>query len=368
MTDESLVDWGASGRVDSYGFELVDPFTLAKTGDVEGVGGSMTWAYDSDTQLQATLTLGEADYLQDGYHRMVRVTDTVRVGDFERSYQLGTLFVSNVSGRVASKVEQRKLTCYGPLYRFTQDVMAQDFTRATGTNCVDNIRYIVEVNGGVLRLGDGVDTSRTHTQQVHFPVGYNRMDALRTYAGWIGCEIVGGDDGSVVLREYVPYARREPVYTFEEGARCVYLAGVDWETNRDEPINRVVAYFSRQSKQKDDPYPLADSCHVELSEAEEYSYERCGRWRTQVLQVTEPCSHADLVAQAERLLEDRSAVYYAITIEHAGIPWLRPGDCVRYNNRSDMRVPSESIGVVTQMSVSSLGPMCMTQSKILCVR
>lgn len=373
---DSGVDWGASGRVDTYSIELVDPFTLGVVGRVEATGGasSLTWALDSEAQLSATIDLAEGDYLQDGRHRMVRVVHGVRIGGYSRSHVMATMFVSNLSNASRFGVSRRRLSCYGPLYRYTQDVMAQDFVREAGTNCVENIRYIIEQGGGVLSIGDGVDTSRTHTKQVIIPVGYDKGEALRTYAGWIGCELMGGDYGDVQLRGYVEYSRRQPVYTFVEGERCVYLAGIDWETNRDEPINRVVAYFSRNSKQDDpskdnyDPYPLADSCHVELAETADYSFERCGRWRTEVLKVTEPCGHDELVSQARRRLDERSASYYYIKFEHAGVPGIHIGDAVRYVNRRDFESALDVVGIVSQMSVKKLGPMCMTTTKILCVR
>ena len=84
-----------------------------------------------------------------------------------------------------------------------------------------------------------------------------------------------------------------------------------------------------------------------------------------MLQVTEPCSHADLQAQAERYLYSCAASYLDITIEHAGVPGLMVGDCVEYQNGIDYRdnVMVQKC-IVMEMSVSSLSPMCMTQTKL----
>ena len=138
-----------------------------------------------------------------------------------------------------------------------------------------------------------------------------------------------------------------------------------WETNRDEPINRVVAYFSRESKQEDDAFPLSDSCYIDLPESASVSYERCGRRRTQVVQVTEPCSHTDLIAQAQRAMDQSSAAYLDITFDHAGVPGLRAGDCVHVVN-SAAEIDSDFI--ILQMRVSALLPGCPTQSKMRMVR
>lgn len=369
--NERDVDWGATGRIDTYSFELVDPFTLAGTGttEVKEDSSSISWDYTSENELQATLDMGPGNYRQGQYDRMVRIHHDVTIGDFHGSYTMGTLFVSNLENSALFGQPDRRLTCYGPWWRHTQDVFVQDFVRHVGDNVVDGIRYLVEVDGGTLRLGPNVPTDRTHSMDFVTATGFNKAEAIRTFAGWIGCEVVTSFDGSLELRAYVPPGEREPVYTFEDGVNCIYLPGVNWSTNRDEPINRVIAYFSREQKQDDDPYPLSDSVHLDLGPQEDYSYERCGRHRTQVLQVTEPCSHEELTAQAQRVLDERSAAVLHIEIEHAGVPFLRVGDAVRYVNHHDDENPDlVSIGIIEQMEVQSLGPFCMTRTKMRCYR
>lgn len=374
-TTERSVDWGSSGRVDWYTARTVDPFTLTEIDEIylkEG-SSSVTYSYSSENHVQATIDLAEGDYLaqsgamlQGTQQRMVRLYHHVSIGSFSNSYCMGTFFVANLTNNSLYGRESRKLSCYGPMYRFTQDYMAEDFIRSAGTNCVENMRYIIENHGGTLTLSSEVDAGRTHTVDVNIPVGFNLGEALNIYAGWIGCEIVSEDDGTLQLRKYVPPKERSPVYTFEEGANCVYLPGIEFEVNRDEPINRVIAYFSRESKQGDDPYPLSDSCHVELNPAASFSYENCGRFRTMVMQVSEPCSHEELVAQAQRALDESSASILYLHIQHAGIPWLRAGDCVRYINNIDQGKQNVTTAIIEEMAVQSLGPLCMTRTKLRC--
>ena len=153
MNDRN-VDWGATGRRDVYSFALVDPFTLSETGQLEAEsdGSSLTWSYDSDNQLQGTLDLVGADYKQDGYFRMVRVYDSVTVGEWSKKVALGTLFVSNVSTTSANHLSSRRLSCYGPMWRYTQDYLAQDFVAHTGDNVCDQIRSLIEEVGGIVRF------------------------------------------------------------------------------------------------------------------------------------------------------------------------------------------------------------------------
>lgn len=372
MQSEREVDWGASGRIDQYWFALVDPFTLQEVGTavVKENASRITWSTDSENECEASLEMVSGNYLRDGQHLMVRPIHSVTIGSFCERYAMGTFFVSNLTNSSVNHLVTRKLTCYGPWYRYTQDVLPSDWVRHVGDNVVDGIRYIVESNGGQLTVDPGVDTERKHTMDFINVAGTNLGEMLRVFAGWINCEIVSDFDGRLVLRPYESPWSKAPVYTFEEGKdRCVYLAGLDWEVNRDEPINRVVAYFSREKKQDDDPYPLSDSVCVDVPPADAYSYDLTGRHRTQVVQVKEACSHEDLVAQAQRALDTRMGGIKCIKIKHAGIPWLHVGDCVTYRNPHDDENPDlVSTGVIQEMSVDSLGPMCMTTTKIRCYR
>lgn len=363
--DERDVDWGATGRRDEYRAVLVDPFTLQETGDVELKDGSSSISYslNTDNQLQATIDLADGDYRQEGYDRMVRLFHTVTIGGFSREYTMGTFFVSNLTNDSSFGTARRSLTCYGPMWRYTQDVLARDFVRHAGDNVVQCIRDIIQYDGGILTLGDGVDTSKEHTIDIFFEVGKSRAEVLETYASWINCEISTGLDGTIVLKPWMPPGAKEPVYLFEDGRNCVYTHGLTWETNRDEPTNRVVAYFSRESKQDDDPYPLADSVYVDLPATADFSYERSGRRRTKTLQVQDPCSHEDLTAQAQRYLDENSSATLDIEIEHAGVPFLRVGDVVEYTNRLDSGVERMRCQIL-EMSVDSLSPMCMTKTKM----
>ena len=126
----------------------------------------------------------------------------------------------------------------------------------------------------------------------------------------------------------------------------------------------MVAYFSRESKQDDDAYPLSDSVTVDLPDSADFSYAHTGRRRTDVLEVTEPCDHASLQSQAQRLLDSSSGAWLDIVIEHASVPFLKVGDCVSFENKYDHDAPFRLSCIVMEMSVSSLSPFCMTQTKL----
>ena len=54
-----MTDWAASGRVDDFRCELVDPFTLKAVGEVDFVptASSVTYDYESTNVVGATMAL-----------------------------------------------------------------------------------------------------------------------------------------------------------------------------------------------------------------------------------------------------------------------------------------------------------------------
>ena len=82
-----------------------------------------------------------------------------------------------------------------------------------------------------------------------------------------------------------------------------------------------------------------------------------------MLKVGDACSHDDLVAQAQRYLDENSGAYYSFQIEHAGIPGLRAGDVVRYVNRRDGSKDIDLRLQVAEMQMT-LGPGCMCRTTL----
>lgn len=364
-----MADWGASGRVDSYEFRLVDPFTLQETGEtvstIEGES-QLSFNYYGDNIATGTIVT-DADDID----KLVRVYHTVSCDDAEVTEVLGTFFADSSTATAKHHGVKRTHACYSTLYRHNEDSFVQDFARTAGTNIVGELRDIVEADGGHLRalpsLKDG--ESRAHTVDVWFEIGTNKGEALRTICGWCGWELGVDPYGYVTVGAYTSPQDKAISYEFEDGESCTYAAGYDFSNTNAKAINRCIAYFSRTSKQDDpdkdnyDPWPLSDSTFVDLPERSPFSYQRTGRHRTYVLKVGDACSHDDLVAQAQRYLDENSGAYYSFQIEHAGIPGLRVGDVVRYVNRRDGSKDIDLRLQVAEMQMT-LGPGCMCRTTL----
>lgn len=358
-----MTDWGMSGRRDSYEFRLVDPFTLQETGgSLEVVDGSsnVTWGEDTDNLVSASIHVAGA--VPGG--RLVRVHHAISLPDgTDHSEVLGTFFLDFSDEDAMYGSVDLQASAYSTLIRFTDCYLVQDFVRGVGTNIVDEVRDIVEADGGRLRVGSAVDTTQTHTIPIWFGAGTVRSEVLETIAGWTGCELGVDDNGYVTWDKYVPPLSRAVKYRFEAGANCTYLPGYKASDNGRETYNRVVAEFSRQSKQDGDPYPLADSAFVDLPDSHPYSYARIGRRKDYHLDVSDPCTHSELQSQAKRYLYEHSGGVRYYEIEHVGIPGLRTGDRVEWVNEEDGARPLRLSCIVDQISMD-LGPGAMCKTKL----
>lgn len=359
------IDWGASGRVDAYSLNLVDPFTLEVTGtaDFDPSGSSVTWADDSESGAQASIALVDSDWMQGGFDRLLQLTHTVTIGGESVTETLGTFFVDSVTQSDLYGRETMTANCYSAMWRYTQDCLDDDLYIPQGAKVLPYVAELATAVGGVVAQGlRAAEGDQGAASPCLFAVGDNRAEVMRTIAAWVGCEVKAADDGRTSVERILDATEREPVYEFEAGETCTYLPGREWDDSNADPVNRVVAWWSRDSlPDPDDGLGYTKRCVVDLDANAQFSYARCGRRRTHALEVSNACTQAELEAQARRYLRENSGAARYVTIEHVGIPHLRVGDVVTYKG-----VDGETALTcqVSQMSVGSLAPWCQTQTKL----
>ena len=347
-------DWGASGRTDEYSFFRVDPYTLANIEeiDVDAENSSITWGLDTDNRVSATLHVLN-DVVKDS---MVRIVHTVEADGDTSTRTLATLFPETNGTSSTFGTADRAINCYGALWRHSHDYLRTDHAYGPGDNCIGVIKEIVEADGGQLYVHGDAPVERTHTKDLFWGVGTNKLEMIETIAGWIDAEIGVTPDGMVSVRAYVPPGRKPVSFEFVEGANCLYEPGIEWEDTRDDAINRVIAFYSTDEE--------SDTACADLDPGHPYSAERIGRKKTYVMELSEPCTHEELVAKATNYLNEHAGSQVYIEITHAGVPGLECGQVVTYTNSIDYPDPISARFLVTEMSIDSLGPGCMTRTKM----
>ena len=359
-----MTDWG-SNRKDRYEFVFCDPFTLKETGpvDVEPSSSAVAWDYYSDNVYSGSVTLIGQDSRGVGKDRLIRVKQVTEVaGEEPVASTLATMFVASCSGRMQFGMKQYKAKCHSTLYRFTQDSLINDYNLKKGANVVNALKYLVTVDGGKLRILDGVPTSSVLAEDYLAELGRNRREVMAELAGKIDCMFGCDPEGYVTLEPIVDPAKKPVKYHFEAGANCTYVPGVDEEDNRADIVNRVVVYYTREKAS--DGYPLTDRVCVELGEESSFCFKRCGRYQTEVIKLTEPCSKADLKNKAQTYLRENSGEKRYYTIEHVSIPGLTVGDVVQYDNSTDFDEPVSVRAMIVGMDMRSLEEGALCTSKI----
>lgn len=351
------IDWGRSGRVDEYECWLVDPFSLEDRGkvDIDAASSGVTYAYYTDTQYSATIAVLD-DIAKDSLLRLKHAVtiDGVRYGE-----EMGTFFAASKSMTALHGRVSRSMDCYSTLLRHSEDSLIFTHNYYVGDNCAGILQQVVEADGGHLVFGPGAPTSRTHTVNGHWDIGTNKLEMLTTLAGWIGGEISATAHGEVQLDAYTVPSDRPVQWTFEAGRNCIYRPGFTSSEDEGDVYNRALFYYSTDEG--------AGSAYADLADSSPYSYARMGRHVTYSEQLGETATDGELRDKCTGFLQEHGggAIYYEI--EHAGIPGLKPGMMVRYVNEGDYPTRIDAHCLVTEMSVDSLAPMCMTKTKMRAV-
>lgn len=360
-----MTDWAASGRRDTYRVKAVDPFTLQEICELDADLSSctLTFGYYTTNKAEADITLVNCSHVQEGLVCLVRVEHDVTLPDGTvESEVLGTFFVDKSPRNMKDDIEEKKLTCYSTMWRLSKDALDADFVRKSGTTCEGGIRSLIESVGGTLITSAEVNSAKVHTKDVYFQCGLNRLEVLNEYCGWCNWQLNVDDYGRQVLTEYIPPSSRAVSFVFEDGVNCIYLPEMD-ETYTGDVYNRVIARWSRENlPDNSDPtysWGLSGKYVANAPRESEFSFDRCGRYITAVLEINEPTASADLQAAAEQYLAEHSAATRYFVIQHVGVPHLRCGMTVDFIHGDEAFFCE-----VTQMEMYGLEPLNITETKL----
>lgn len=363
-----MVDFAQSGINNDFSFHLVDPWGLNEIGEISMLPSAcgITNAYYGTNIQSAKLTAVNDPTTANGIRQLIRVKlrQTYPDGSVIDDV-MGTFFIKKQDHSAIYKKLEKTLDCYSTLLRFTEDILVGNFYRPQGYNVVSAIRDIVEADGGKLVVGRDVDGNRTFGQGILLETGMNRAEAIRTMAGWIGCQIGVSTYGYITLEPYVRPIDKPITYTFDTSNNCVYKPGFTMTDNEGQVYNRCRVYYSVDNPPEG--YPQFDYAFVGLDPSHPWSYQRTGRYSTADISLPEPVPHADLLSKAQAYLEENSGSILYVTISHPYITGLRVGDVVRYINDVDHPSYIDMKFLVTQINVRTLSGAGMCETKLKAV-
>ena len=367
---DPMIDWGTAGRIDTYDFFLVDPFTLGEIGrvDVDSKASTLDWGYETDNKLSGNLVLMNSV----SRRNLIRVKHNLVIPGYEPITEtLGTMFIENSGESAKFKKMEIGVNCYGTLWRHTQDTLAYDFARPKGYNIAQELKELIEADGGHITFAPDVNTNKTHTRNIFFEMNTNKATVLNTICGWAGWQADVDGDGYIAISNYVSPLDKPISFTFTAGANCIYVPGIEMEENTDDCVNRVVCYYQCQEYKDKQTIIHADHVVRDLDSGFPMSYNNTGRHITEVLQYPNVSkdnipTKAQLTAYADDYLRNHRTYTRYLQIEHAGVPGLKTGDVVTYINDTDFEETYQTKAMITEMSMTlGLGGITQTTLKVL---
>ena len=357
-------DWAASGRRDTYELWAVDPFSLKDVSRVEfePAQSSLTFAKDSETGASATLRVWAGSWDMANCDRLLRLKHVACVGDTVRAETVGTYFVRDPPATERFGRWAQDLACYSTQLRYTEDVLDDDLYVAAGSKVIPVVAKLAEEVGGTVSVGLRAAEGDTGLRAAKlFRVGESRSETMQTLLALVGCRMSADEDGRTLIERDRAASEMEPCYEFEVGQGCVCESPAEWEqVGAGDWKNRIVAYWSRDSlPDPDDGMGYAGRVVVDLDRGHRHSYENTGRRATQLLELTEPCTQAELAARARKTLASLADQPRYVVLSHVGVPGLRVGRAVTLRRASGTWKCE-----VDQMEVDSLGPLMMTRTKL----
>ena len=329
------MDWTASGRKDTFSFEMVDPFVLdSSRGELDGVvegSGTLTWSYYSEAISSGSIDLDNSNYI-DG--SLVRVYHTAELGDEVETREVGTFFVNRSDmtykyGRWTGTME-----LVGMNQRYIDDILTWDRSASAGTGAISYFEMAVESAGGESWVSDSLEEKTFNSAHV-FEFGETDLSRLNYCADFLGAIIGCDTHGRTTLKPYISPSSRTASYTVPIGSQSVTKLGVIKSDDSDEIINRVGLKYEPTDE---DGTTLFST--VDVSSDHFASFENVGRRKvlTEVVNDLDPATQDTLDAQAERKLEDNTSANKKMEVEFCSYLPFEIGDVVRvdYDGGSDV--------------------------------
>jgi hypothetical protein len=274
------IDWGQSGRIDSFEFERIATTNLNKVlGKLEGVvGGSLSFSYDSSNKLTGSLRVADCNFVRGC---LIRIYMVSTLGKDTEKIELATCYP------VTADLEYENGKCSGtidllsPLARFTEDKLYKNYSIKAGSSAITVFKNIFSWLGGKYSITGVSDKNFTKNHVIKF--GESPMGILQKCADAVGGEITCDTHGRTVLRKYVSMWNKSVVYTFPTGERSIILPGLKIVDGTATKPNRVACMHKYQDSNKKDAYIYS---RYAVSDDYSTSYSSCGRWITETYEIT----------------------------------------------------------------------------------
>jgi hypothetical protein len=236
----------------------------------------------------------------------------------------------------------------------SQDYVSSTYTVKKGTNVISAVRKVIASTGEP--VGAITTSSETVPSDMAWGAGTNKLTIVNELLDAAGYFALWADhNGQFRTEPYQSPNTRPIVYELLDNSKSIYIPTLTIDQDYYDIPNRVVM-TAQGSGQKEAWTSVATNKNPDSA----FSYQRRGRWITDVQLGVEATSQAALDSKAKARLSALHSARMTIEIQHAPVPGLKVNDVVRFRRKPadvDMRFS------VTKTTVN-FDPMSLASSTL----
>ena len=204
-----------------------------------------------------------------------------------------------------------------------QDYLPSSYTAKAGTNVIAAVRKLIASTGE--RVGALTASDDTLSSDMVWGAGTNKLTIINELLAAADFFALWADgNGQFRAEEYRSPKSRPVAYELLDDSNSIYVANLSIDRDLYDIPNRVIM-TAQGSGESEGWTAVATNRNPESP----FSYERRGRWVTDVQLGIEATSLANLNSKASTRLSALAATQATVQIQHAPVPGLRVNDVVR---------------------------------------
>lgn len=236
----------------------------------------------------------------------------------------------------------------------SQDYVDRAYSVPKNANVISEVRKIIASTGE--RVGALTASDETLNSDMTWGAGTNKLTIINELLDAAGFFSLWADgNGQFRVEKYRAPKNRPVAFQLLDDANSIYLPNLSIDRDIYSVPNKVI--MTAQGDGQSEGWSVVATNENESSP---FSYQRRGRWVTDVQLGVEATSLESLQSKAEKRLRSLSSLQSTVEINHAPVPGLKVNDVVRFRrNPADV----DTLFTVTKTSIN-LDPTSLAKTTL----
>lgn len=271
------MDWNASDLVNSFEYELIDPFQLdLSLGFLDGVtGGKLTESYRGDYRVTASI---EVDGEVPPIRPLIRIWHIAEADGETVREELGTFTQGKPSLRYRNGRKFGSIPLYSTMYRLSRDLRPSSATYAAGTNIAGHFESVVRESGATPYVHPAINREAKFSDAHVWEGGKSVLSEGHACADALGGMVGVDAHGRVTIERYQIPSDRSDSFSIDSDSARITRNGVNITTA--EWFNCAVVTATVDDKE------YVGVAKVDVSHP--LHLRRIGYWRTDYSTLSDP--------------------------------------------------------------------------------